>query len=136
MMTVTNKRYSYPRVTAIQIDVHPQGQTRSMHNTLSTLDLRMVPDHTSPMVCVGNLSLVPMRTKYVPTPGRSLGDQRWTGPTVVSGHLILPPLRQPWSRRERFQPSGYTATSAYWAHIINMRSVRSNTCFRGPTHRS
>jgi hypothetical protein len=27
-MTVTNKRYSYPRVTAIQIDVHPIGENQ------------------------------------------------------------------------------------------------------------
>jgi hypothetical protein len=85
------------------------------------LDLRMVPDHTTPVVRVGNLSLVPIRTKHASTPGRSLGDQIWTGPAVTSGHLILPPLRLLWSRGERFQPSGYTATSAYWAQITSMR---------------
>jgi hypothetical protein len=26
VMTATNKRYSYPRVTMIQIDVHPTGE--------------------------------------------------------------------------------------------------------------
>jgi hypothetical protein len=33
------------------------------------LDSRRVPDHTSPVVRVDNLSLVPTRTKYAPTPG-------------------------------------------------------------------
>jgi hypothetical protein len=37
--------------------------------------------------------------------------------------LILPPMRQPWSRRERFRPNGYIATSAYWVHITSMQSV-------------
>jgi hypothetical protein len=72
-----------------------------------------------------NLSLAPTKSKQTPTPGRSLDNQRPTGPTVVLGGLILPPMRQPWSRGERFRPSGYTTTSAYWAYIISMRSVRS-----------
>jgi hypothetical protein len=42
----------------------------------------MVQDHTSPVIRVGNLSLVPTRTKHAPTPERSLGDQRQTGPAV------------------------------------------------------
>jgi hypothetical protein len=100
-------------------------KTRSTCHTLSMLDLCMVLGHTSPMVYVGNLSLVPTRTKHAPTPGRSFVDQRRTGPAIVLGHLILSPLRQPWSRGERFRPSGYTATSTYWAHITSMRSIRS-----------
>jgi hypothetical protein len=55
------------------------------------LDLCRVLNHTSHMVHVSNLSLVPMRTKLAPTPGRSLSDQRQTGPVVALGHLILPP---------------------------------------------
>ncbi len=102
-----------------------QGKTRPTRHTLSTLDSHMVPDHTSPVVHTGYLSLVPTRMKQAPTPGRSLGDRRQTGPAVILGHLIPPPSRQPWSRGERFQPNGYTATSAYWAHNTSMRSVRS-----------
>jgi hypothetical protein len=75
-----------------------QGKTRSTHHMLSTLDSRMVLDHTSLVVCVGNLSLVLIRMKQTPTPGGSLGDQRQTGPIVVLGYLIPPPSRQPWSR--------------------------------------
>jgi hypothetical protein len=64
------------------------GKTRSTRPMLSTLDSRMVLDHTSPVVCVGNLSLVLIRTKQTPTPGRILGDRRLTDPTIVLGHLI------------------------------------------------
>jgi hypothetical protein len=74
-MTATNKRYSYPRVTVIRIDVHPQGKTQSICHTISMLDLCMVPGHTSPMVCVGNLSLVPTRMKQAPTPGEVLATE-------------------------------------------------------------
>jgi hypothetical protein len=116
-MTATNKRYSYLRVTTTQINVHPTGETRSTCHTLFMLDPHRVPDHTSHMVHVGNLSLVSTRTKHAPTSKRSLDDQRQTSPAVALGHLILSPSRQPWSRGERFQLSDYTATSAYWAHI-------------------
>jgi hypothetical protein len=60
---------------------------------LSTLDSRMVLDHTFPVVCLGNLSPVSTRTKQTPTLRRSLGDRRQTGPIVVLGHLIPPPSR-------------------------------------------
>jgi hypothetical protein len=72
-----------------------------------------------------NLSLAPTKLKQAPKLGRSLGNQRQTGSAVVLGDLIPPPMRQPWSRGERFQPNGHAATSAYWAHITTMRSVRS-----------
>jgi hypothetical protein len=51
-----------------------QGKTQSTLHTLSTLDLHRVPDPTSHVVHVGNLSLVPTRMKQAPTPGRSLSD--------------------------------------------------------------
>jgi hypothetical protein len=74
VMIVTNKRCSYPRVAVIRIDVHLTGETRSTLHTLSTLDSRRVPDHTSHVVHVGNLSLVTTRSKQTPTLGGSLGD--------------------------------------------------------------
>jgi hypothetical protein len=97
-----------------------QGRIRSTYHTLFTLDSHRVPNYTSHVVHVGNLSQVPTRTKHASTPERSLGNQRQTDLTVVLGHLILPPSRQPWSRGERFQPIGYTATSPYWAHNTSM----------------
>jgi hypothetical protein len=78
-----------------------QGKTRSTRHTLSTLDSRMVLDHTSPMDHVGNLSLVPIRTKQTPTPGRSLGDRRQMSPTVILRHLIPPPPHDSHGVRER-----------------------------------
>jgi hypothetical protein len=72
-----------------------------------------------------NLSLAPTKSKQAPILRRSLGNQRQIGPAVVLGGLIPPPMRQPWSRRERFRPNGHSATSAYSAHITSIRSVRS-----------
>jgi hypothetical protein len=102
---------------------------------LSTLDLCMVPDHISPVVHVGNLSLVPTRPKQAPTPRRSLGNRRQTGPAVILGHLILPPSQQPWSRG---------VVSVKWLHSYISLLVpyhqlvigTFNTYPRGPTHRS
>jgi hypothetical protein len=116
-MTATNKRYSYLRVAAIRIDVHPAEKIRSTHHTLFMLDPCRVLDHTSHVVHVGKLSLVPMRTKQTPTPERSLSDQRHTGSIITLGHLILPPSRQPCSTGEWFRLNDYTATSACWIHI-------------------
>jgi hypothetical protein len=67
-----------------------------------------------------NLSLAPTKLKQAPTPGGSLGNQRQTGLAIVLGGLIPPPMRQPWSRGERFRPNDYTATSTYWTHITSM----------------
>jgi hypothetical protein len=38
--------YSYPRVEAIRIDVHPAGETRPTRHAHPTLSPRMVLDHT------------------------------------------------------------------------------------------
>jgi hypothetical protein len=65
-----------------------QGKIWSTCHMLSTLDSFMVTNHTSSMVHIGNLLLVPTRRKHAPTPGRSLGDRRQTGPAVIFGHLI------------------------------------------------
>jgi hypothetical protein len=72
-----------------------------------------------------NLSLAPTKSKQAPTLRRSLDNQRQIDPAVVLGGLIPPPMRQPWSRGKKFWPNGYTTTSAYWAHITSMRSIRS-----------
>jgi hypothetical protein len=72
----------------------------------------------SPYVTI--FHVVPPRLKRDPTPGRSLGTQRSPGLTVVLGDLILPPMRQPWSRGKKFRPSSYTTALVYWAHITSM----------------
>jgi hypothetical protein len=103
-----------------------QGKTWPTHHTPSTLDLRMVLD----------LSLVSTKLKQAPTLERSLDNQRQTGPTIILGGLILPPMRQPWSSGKKFWPSGYIATSAYWAHKHQHVIGTFNTCSRGAAHRS
>jgi hypothetical protein len=94
-----------------------QGKTQSTRHKLSTLDPRRVPGHTSHVVHVDNLSPVHTSTKQAPTPRRNLGDQRQIDLAIVLGHLIPPSSWQPLSRGERFPPSSYTATLAYWPHI-------------------
>jgi hypothetical protein len=89
-----------------------QGKTHSVHF------LRIVP-------VWDNISLALKKSKQAPTPRKSLGKQRQTAPVVALGDLIPPPIRQPWSRGERFWPNYYIATSAYWAYITILRSVRS-----------
>jgi hypothetical protein len=46
-----------------------RGKSDSHATRFSMLDSHMVPNHTSPVVHVGNLSLVPTRMKHAPTPG-------------------------------------------------------------------
>jgi hypothetical protein len=82
-----------------------------------------------------NLSLAPAKSKQAPTPGRSLDNQRQTDPTVVLGALILPPMRQPWSRWRVFDPMV--------THLLQLTGPISSACDRyvqyllaGPTHRS
>jgi hypothetical protein len=103
---------------------------------LFMLDSRMVLDHTSPVVHIINLSQVPTKSKQATTSGRSLDNQRQTSIAVVLGGLILPPMRQTWSRGERFRPNGYTTISAYWAYNHQHAISTLNTCLREPTHRS
>jgi hypothetical protein len=78
-----------------------------------------------------NPSLARTKSKQAPTPERRLGNHRQTGPTIVLGDLIPPPMRQFWSRGERFWPNGHTTTSAYWAHITTMRLVHSKLAHGG-----
>jgi hypothetical protein len=92
-MTAANKRYSYSRIMVIRIDVHLAGENLITRHMISTLDPHRLLDHTSHVVHIGNLLLVPMRSKHAPTPGRNLDDQRQTGLAVALGHLIRPPSR-------------------------------------------
>jgi hypothetical protein len=131
-MTTTNKRLLISeshsdsnRCTQYRgkSDQHAMYASHSSPRTPGVRFLRAVPVRD-------NLSLAPTKSKQAPTP-RSLGNQRQTSPAIVLGYLIPPPMRQPWSRVERFWLSNYTATSAYWAHITSMRSVRSILAHRG-----
>jgi hypothetical protein len=119
-MTAANKRYSYPRVAAIRINVHPIGVNPiNTHHVFHTRFMYGPRPYIS--CCLRRQPFAsPHKTEIAPYTRRSLGNQRQTGPSVVLDHLILPPSRQPWSRGERFWPSGYTATSANWPHITSM----------------
>jgi hypothetical protein len=100
------------------------GKTWSIRHILSMLDSRRVTYRTTHVVYIGNLSLVPKRSKQTPTPRRSLGNKKHIDPTVVLGCLIPPPFQQPWSRGE---------VLIKWLHnyigllgsYTSMRSVRS-----------
>jgi hypothetical protein len=64
-----------------------QGKTWSTCHTLSTLDSCMVLDHTSLVVRVGNLLLVPIRTKQAPRPGEVLSIEdrlAWSSSWITS----------------------------------------------------
>jgi hypothetical protein len=98
-----------------------QHTTYASHSSPCTPDIRFL----RAVLIRDNLSLAPTKLIHAPTFGRSLGNQRQTGPAIILGDLIPPPMQQPWSRGERFRPDGYIAASAYWAHITNMRSIRS-----------
>jgi hypothetical protein len=67
-------------------DQHTMYASHSSPRTPGVRFLQVVPIRD-------NLSLAPTKLKQTPTPGRSLGNQRLTGPAVVLGDLIPPPMR-------------------------------------------
>jgi hypothetical protein len=90
-MTATNKRYSYPRVVVICIDVHPAGENPI--NTSHTFHAQFVYG-PGPYISRGlrrQPFASPHKDETCHTPGRSLGDQRQIGSAIASCHLILPP---------------------------------------------
>jgi hypothetical protein len=132
-MTATNKRLLISETRGDSNRCTPyrgKPDQHAMYASHSSLRMPGVHFLWAVSVC-DNLSLTPTKSKQAPTPERSLDNQRQTGPAIVLGGLILPPMRQPWSRGERFRLNGYTTTSAYWAHITSMRSVRSILAHEG-----
>jgi hypothetical protein len=68
-----------------------QEKTWSTHHMLYTLDSRMVPNHTSPVVCIGNLSLVPTRSKQALHPEEVLiNENRLARPSPWVTLFFLP----------------------------------------------
>jgi hypothetical protein len=115
VMTATNKRLL---ISESHDDSNRCTPCRGKPNQHTTYDSHSSPCtpgvHFLRAVSVrDNISLAPTKLKQAPTPERSLGNQRQTGPVVVLGGLIPPPMRQPWNRGKNFWPNGYTATSAY-----------------------
>jgi hypothetical protein len=113
MMTATNKRYSYLRVTVIRIDLHPVGEIPI--NTPHVFHARFAYA-PGPYISRG-----PRRQSFASPheveTGTYTQKKSWqsktAGLTVVLDHLIPHPSRQPWSRVERFWPSTYIVISTY-----------------------
>jgi hypothetical protein len=130
--------YSYPRVTAIRIDVHPAGETQPAHHTLSMLSPRMVHDHMYlTWSTYNNLSysrqqiwIDPLHPRRrAPDTIHSMTAIRSVGPYLAS----LP--QQPKSSGEKSTPVDNRLLGLpgpYHQHAI----VAFNTCSRGPTERS
>jgi hypothetical protein len=65
---------------------HATYASHSSPRTPNVCFLRAVPVRD-------NFSVVPTKSKQAPTPERSHDNQRQTGPAVVLGGLILPPMQ-------------------------------------------
>jgi hypothetical protein len=123
-MTAANKRYSYLRVAVIQIDVHLAGE-----NPINTLHAfhAWFAYGPRPYISRGPRSppfASPHKTEACPYTRKKSWQLKtdWPDRCLGSPHSFS---WQPWSRGERFRPSGCTATSVYWAHITSMLLVRS-----------
>jgi hypothetical protein len=134
-----NKRYSYPRVVVIRIDVHPVGDTQPTRHTHPTLSVRMVPDHT-------------YLTRSTHSNLSRSHDQSWAGPLLPrkkasdtihtttadwsTGSYLVPLLIQPMKQWGQTQPSVDSQLlglpGPYHRHAISTL----NNCSRWPTHQS
>jgi hypothetical protein len=99
VMTVTNKRYSYPRVTTIRIDIHHIRENPT--NMFSTLGPRMALDHMYlTWSTYSNLSWVTDRFGWIPLLLRKMTPytihntpaDRSVGPYLIS--LPSKPMKQ------------------------------------------
>jgi hypothetical protein len=104
-MTTTNKRLLISESHGDSNRCTPcrgkpdQHATYVSHSSPSTPGIRFLQ---AVPVC-DNLSLAPTKSKQDPTPGRSLGNQRQTSPTVVLGD-IPPPMQSPGVGERDFNP--------------------------------
>jgi hypothetical protein len=137
-MTGTNKRYSYPRVTVIRIDVHHIGKTRSTRHTLFTLSPCMTIDHTYlTWSTYSNLSCSHQQIWTDPLPQEegllTQSTTRWLTNPWVRTQLLS--HNRKWSSREKSNFCWQLATrltGPIYQHVI----CTFNTCLRVPTHRS
>jgi hypothetical protein len=131
--------YSYSRVAAIQIDVHPAGDTRPTRHTHPTLSPCMVLDHMyltrsthSNLLCSHQWnwagSLLPR--KRTPDTIYSTSADRSTGLYLVS--LPKQSLKQWGQSQHSIDGRLLGLPGLYLRHAIDT----FNTCSRGPTHRS
>jgi hypothetical protein len=130
--------YSYPRVAAIRIDVHPAGETQPTRHMLSTLSLRMAHDHTYlTWSTYSNLSYNHQQIWTDP-----LHPRRRAPDTIHSTPAIWSAGPYPASLPQQPKSSGEKSTHVYnWLIGLPGSYHRHaigtfNTCSRGPTERS
>jgi hypothetical protein len=109
-MTATNKRYSYPRVAAIQIDVHPAGENPI--DTPHAFHARFAYG-PGPYISRGPRRQ-PFASPHKDETSPNTWEKSWRPKTDWLSRRLgsphSPPLRQPWCRGERFRPRGAIAT--------------------------
>jgi hypothetical protein len=130
--------YSYPRVTAIRIDVHPKGETQPTRHTLFTLSPRMVHDHT--YLTWSTYSNLSYSRQLIWTD--LLHPRRRASDIIHSTTVIRFVGSYPASLSQQAKSSGEKSTpvdnwlldlsSPYHRHAIGT----FNTCSRGSTERS
>jgi hypothetical protein len=130
--------YSYPRVVAIRIDVHPAGETQPTCHTLPTLSPCMVDDHTY-LAWSTYSNLSHSRQQIWTDP---LHPRRRAPDTIHNTMVIRSTALYPASLPQHPKSSGEKSTPVdnwllglpgpYHRHAIGT----FNTCSRGPTERS
>jgi hypothetical protein len=135
-MTATNKWYSYPRVTAIWIDVHPVGETWSICHMLSTPAPCMALDHTYlTRSAYSNLSWVVNNVgRILLLPRKSAPDSTSQPGWMAHGtHLSFSTnttIEAVVLSQSSIDDNLLGLLGPYHYHVINV----FNTCSRGPTH--
>jgi hypothetical protein len=133
-MTATNKRYTYPWLAAIRIDIHPVGENPI--NTPHTFHARFMYG-PRPYISHG------MRRKTFTTPHgdetcpytwKKSWQQKTDCPTIILGHLI--PHHDSIGVGERGSVQLVTQLHQLTGPIYQHAIGTFNGCSRWPTHRS
>jgi hypothetical protein len=130
--------YSYPRVAAIRIDVHPAGKTQPTRHTLSTLSPHMVHDHTYLTWSTYRNLLYSRQQIWIDPlhPRRRAPDTIHSTTTIrsVGPHLASLPQQPKSSGEKSTHVDNWLLglPGSYHRHAIGT----FNTCSRGPTERS
>jgi hypothetical protein len=138
-MTITNKRYSYLRVAAIQIDVHPAGQnlTNMPHafHARSTYDPRPYVSH---MVYVYQ----PFIKSSITMDRATTPEKRGSRPNPQHDGWLIHGSVPSFFLRGNHGSSGGKVTHCWWQAIrltglIYQHAIGTfNTCSWGPIHQS
>jgi hypothetical protein len=135
VLTATNNRYSYLRVTAIQIDVHPARETRPTRHTHPALSPHTVPDHTyltrsmhsNLLHSTHEVKTSPLHSEEIlVTKNRLAQPSSW----VISFFLLHDNFGVGERGFSQVVTQLHRLTRPIYHHAIGM----FNTCSRGPTH--